>query len=261
MEGEIIILAIGLILSLGLKSALDGFIGAMLYSREFWIALSTACFVLVGTAMYEWFSVWRPRKLLNLKEVFNDVKILNDRDICEYPQNPHFVHYPQARRYLKIHMAWRLWKKIEKTKKDNEKCVKKLYKNLSSVFVERCKNERLGVMFLTDGRGQSSIDYVVSKNVPLYLDEKNNGANASLELREGNGKYCILYLGRIANTTSKNKRNKIIALIESMENDAEIKKLFGERESVRRIAREAEGAFNKKLAKLVKNVKYRVGGL
>ena len=94
-----------------------------------------------------------------------------------------------------------------------------------------------------------------------YLDEKNNGVNASLELREGDGKYCILYLGRIANTTSENKRNKIITLIESMENDAGIKKLFEEQESVRRIAREAESAFNKKLAKLVKNVKYRVGGL
>ena len=241
--------------------ASDGFIDIMLHSQEFWIALIVAIISLGGIIMYMWLSVWKPRKLKSLKEVFNDVEIINDEDRCKYPQKPRFLNYPQARRYLKIHRAWRLWGKIEVTKKEYEVCIKKLYKKLASVFVDRCKNEGLNFRFLADGRGKSSIDYVISKNVPLYLDDKNKGVNPLLETRDGDGKYCILYSGRIANTASESKRNRIKALIESMENDVEVKKLFEKREIARWIATKAEGAFNKKLAKLVKNVNYKVGGL
>ena len=235
----------------------DGFISAILHSQEFWIALIVGVILLVGGIMFEYIFVWRPQRL---KRLFDDVIIKNNGNTCEYPPNPKWLKYSQARTHLKIHGAWRLWKNVEDTKKKYADCIEQLYTNIDSIFVDRYRKEDFDGSFLADGRKKSSMDYVISKNVSIYLVDKNREANAFLERRDGDGKHSLFYVGTpIVGTTSLSTRDRLEALIESMRNDAEVKVFFAKRDEIKEGMMNAEAAFKKKLAKIVLDINYRAG--
>ena len=62
-----------------------------------------------------------------LREAFKDVRLINE-DTCEYSKDPHWLKIPATRRYLWIHRALGLCKKVESAKKHYDEVVKEAIK-------------------------------------------------------------------------------------------------------------------------------------
>ena len=241
-------------------SASDGFIShIMLHSQDFWIPLIVGVILLWGSIMFELYFVWGPQRL---KRLFDDVKIKNNGNTCEYPQNPSWLKYSQARTHLKIHGAWRLWENVVSTKKHYEEVLTKVRMELR-IIVDR------------DVWGKVSFDiepYSGDPNAPsnwywreiLDNEHKNyNLINAIINKSPPceHGAYLLnsAHTGSIAKTDTKEKREELKGLINAVMKAEETKKLVDEVKEAKDAIGEAESPFKKKLAKIVLDIDYKAG--
>jgi hypothetical protein len=248
-----------------LTSASDGFIGAMLHSREFWIALTVACFVLVVTAMYEWLFAWRPRNYKSLERLFDDVEITNDEDMCKYPQNPRFLNYHQAIKHLKIHRAWKLWEKIGTTKRDYDEVMKQVPDALAKIIADGVWNNVDFDIKRWKGKGEKPSNW--------YLDTSDDSGNGCYNLvdaiinesplqpnNRSDGRFIIDCategIGYIAGADSESRRDELMEQIQRVIDNDETRELVGQLRDVENNLDNAKKAFNKKFAKIIKDIQY-----
>ena len=245
------------------SNASDGLVSTIIYSQEFWIALIVGVVLLVGGIMIKWFFVWRPRRL---KKLFDDVKITNNGDTCRYPQNPSWLKYSQARTYLKIHGAWRLWKKIESAKGYYEEVKKEVKRELAEI-VSRDVWSKVGFDIEPwNGKGNSPLrcywcdfwdgEY---RNYNLVDAIINNSRLEDIIEQNGAILWILLYgtnTGYIAKTATRSEREELKRLILAVMTADETIKLVKKVNDAKDAEENVEKAFKKKLAKIVLDLNY-----
>jgi hypothetical protein len=238
-------------------SASNGFIQSMLHSQEFWIALIVGVALLVGGIMIKWFFVWRPQRL---KKLFDDVKITNNGDTCQYPQNPSWLKYSQARTHLKIHGAWRLWKKIESAKGYYEEVKKEVKRELAEI-VYRDVWSKVGFDIEPwNGKGDIPLrcywcDFWDGEYRNYNLVDAIINKSPLEEVEEDIRLYGI-NTGYIAKTATISEREELKRLILAVMTVDETKKLVKKVNDAKDAVEKAEKVFKKKLAKIVLNLNY-----
>lgn len=155
--------------------------------------------------------------------------------------------------------AWGLYKKVKNAVKDCEEKNKTLYSKIASIFIDRLKKEDLEFRILNNNDNKEpSVDYVDSEGVAYCIDRIFHG---SIPLREDigkDGRYVLLCPRTIAKTISESKRKQLKDFIHSLTKDDEIKKLITERDKAKSRAKLLMDKYNKKLAKVIHDLRFCV---
>lgn len=253
-----------------LTSTSVGFISNILHSQEFWIALIVSVVLLVVGTMSGTISKWFDRRLKRLKEAFSDVELIDDENTCRYLENPSWLRIPAARRYLWAHRALGLWKKAEKAN-NYEELVKSVNTNVASIARQRIK-ANFGDYFKSWDSGEMPRSFYIPKNILIVIldNMKNNVLDrlhsrkltSSLRILKENDKYMLYgHTPLLAGDPSESKINSFKDLIQSIIYDEEIIQQVTEMEKALIKVVEAKRAFNKKLAVIIRDLRFRAGGL
>jgi hypothetical protein len=217
--------------------------------------------------MIRWF-FGRPQSYKGLERIFADVKIIDDTDMCDYPQNPCWLKYPQARRHLKIYGAWRLWKEIEHAKINYDKVIKQVPNALAKTVADGVWSvvgfgfERwngIGEMpsnwYLDtsddDGNGRYNLVDAIINEFPLYPNNRSDG-RFIIDCATEN-------IGYIAGADSESRRDGLMERIQRVIDNDDTKELVGQVRDAENNLDNAKKAFNKKLAKIIRDILYIAG--
>lgn len=163
------------------------------------------------------------------------------------------------RKWLK-YRAPRLYKKVEKAVEICKGCVKALYPEIGSVFVDKLSEKNLNFLILNNKNGKSSEDYIFLDGAALYLDDTiSSKKNTSLEIKGGSdGRHMLSYHSTIAKATSETKINSLRDLIEFLRSDKKIKELVEKRDKAKNDAKRLMDKYNDKLAKVIHDLRFCV---
>ena len=163
------------------------------------------------------------------------------------------------RKWLK-YRAPRLYKKVEKAVAICKGCVKALYPEIWSVFVDKLSEKNLNFLILNNEKEKSPEDYIFPERAALYLDDTISGKkNTSPEIKvDSDGRYMLSYHSTIAKATSETKINSLRDLIEFLRSDKKIKELVEKRDKAKNDAKRLMDKYNDKLAKVIHDLRFCV---
>lgn len=201
-----------------------------------------------------------------MEHVFRNVKIIVDQgdgDTCTYyPQNPEdWLKVRVVKVYLWGHGALGLLKKVKKANKKSEECIELVKKKLWAIITARVETQLPFNHSTWDfSRREPDADYTMPTNLPDSIIAIIRGEK-SFEFPKDSERYVLFCRGILGKFDTESKRNEYKNLIEYIIHDPAIGQLVAEIDNAKREKDEAEKAFKKKLATIVRNLKVNAGGL
>ena len=212
--------------------------------------------------MFGWYKI----RTKNMEHVFRNVKIIVDQgdgDTCTYyPQNPEdWLKVRVVKVYLWGHGALGLLKKVKKANKKSEECIELVKKKLWAIITARVETQLPFNHSTWDfSRREPDADYTMPTNLPDSIIAIIRGEK-SFEFPKDSERYVLFCRGILGKFDTESKRNEYKNLIEYIIHDPAIGQLVAEIDNAKREKDEAEKAFKKKLATIVRNLRVNAGGL
>ena len=228
--------------------------GLLCFLSDYWEKLATllVAFILgVVGLLFTWYKI----RTKNLEQIFKTVKIIpveDGEDTCEYPQHniDNWSKIRVVKVYLWRHRALSALKKVKSATKRYEKATESTEANIEPIVMGVLD----GPWDLDDGAIVPAITYMI-----LNRDDQKHDLQVKKE-----GDVYVLSGGtypRLAVASSKEELENLKGVIQSIKDSKMVINLGKTIIKAMHNKKRAENAFKKKLAKIVRKLRFDAGGL